>query len=50
LNNKWRVYIKAFDDNGVYNADWEEVTDDVIFGEIGSINSDLDNTDYDIGV
>lgn len=47
--NKWRVYIKPFDDLGNY-LDWVEVSQDVIWGQIGSINSDLDNTDYNIGV
>jgi hypothetical protein len=49
LNNVWRVYIKPFDDNGDY-TDWIEVTKDVIFSSMGSINADLDNTEYDIGV
>lgn len=49
MNNVWRVYIKPFDDDGVY-TDWIDVTKDVIFSSMGSINSDLDNTEYNIGV
>lgn len=47
--NVVRVYIKPFDENGQYQPDWIDVTND-IDGSIGSINADLDNTDYDIGV
>jgi hypothetical protein len=49
MKNIWRVYIKPFDDTGAY-TEWLEVTKDVIFSSLGSINTDLDNTDYDIGV
>ncbi len=49
MKNIWRVYIKPFDDTGAY-TEWQEITKDVIFSSLGSINSDLDNTDYDIGV
>jgi hypothetical protein len=47
--NKWRVYINPFDEAGAY-TEFQEVTDDVLFGKIGSINTDLDNTEYDIGI
>lgn len=48
-NNKWRVYIKPFDDYGVY-TDYVEVTDDVDFNNLGSISQDLDNTEFNIGI
>lgn len=46
---KWRIYIKPFDDLGAY-TDWVDVTDDVYLDGVGNISSDLDNTEYDIGV
>jgi hypothetical protein len=46
---KWRVYLNPFDDEGIYTG-FQEITEDVISDKLGSINSDLDNTDYDIGV
>ncbi len=49
MNNKWRIYIKPFDDVGVYTS-YTEVTQDVLFSSLGSINQDLDNTEYNIGV
>lgn len=49
MNHKWRVYINPFDDFGEYTG-YVEVTEDVIFTSLGSINQDLDNTQYDIGV
>jgi hypothetical protein len=49
VRNVWRVYIKPFDDLGVYQ-DWIDVSTDVVFDAMGSLNTDLDNTDYDIGV
>jgi hypothetical protein len=44
-----RVYIKPFDDDGVYK-DWVDVTDDVVEGSIGKFSQQLDNTEYDIGI
>jgi hypothetical protein len=49
LKNKWRIYLKPFDSDGNY-TDWVEVTDDIILDSLGSVNSDIDNTEYDIGV
>jgi hypothetical protein len=47
---KWRVYLKPYaDDAGSsYEADWRDVTDDIL--NIGQLSQQLDNTDYDIGV
>lgn len=50
MMNKWRAYIKPFDDTGAYQADWIEITKDVDFNSMGDITSQLDNTDFDIGV
>lgn len=50
LVNRVRVYIKPFDTLGNYVPTWTEVTDDVIFDDIGDIQQDLDNTDYTLGV
>src|SRR3990172_7774741 len=50
MASRFRVYLKPFDDEGIYAEDWMDVTDDVIFDGLGSIAVDLDNTEYDIGV
>lgn len=47
--NRWRVYISAFNDLGAYQP-YVEVTDDVELDSLGSIASNLDNTNYDIGI
>ena len=47
--NNWRVYIKPFDDYGAY-TEYVEVTEDVDAESIGSIERDLDNADFNIGV
>jgi hypothetical protein len=47
---RFRVYIKPFDDNGDYQDDWIEVTDDLESGGVSSIKQALDNTEYDVGV
>lgn len=49
MSNKWRVYIKPFDDSGTYTS-YSDVTSDIVFNSLGNINSDLDNTEYNIGV
>lgn len=49
MPSSWRVYIKPFDDNGNY-ADWVDVTGDTDLNAVSTISSDLDNTEYDIGV
>lgn len=48
--NKWRVYLKTFDDIGNYTDEWIEITDDVDMQSMGTIAFDLDNTEYDIGI
>lgn len=50
MKHRWRVYIKPFDEFGVYQTDWIDVTQDVDFSKMGSLAVDLDNTEYDIGV
>lgn len=49
MDNSYRVYIKPFDDYGAYSS-WIDVTKDVERDSLGSISSDLDNTEFDIGV
>jgi hypothetical protein len=48
-NNRWRVYINPFNSSGTYTG-YVDVTDDVDFSQMGTIDSSLDNTDYDIGI
>lgn len=50
MKNKWKFYIKPFDDFGNYQPDYIDVTNDIMLESLGSINQDLDNTDYDIGI
>lgn len=45
---RWRVYIKPFDDDGNYLADYIEVTADV--ASLGSPKQGIDNTEFDVGV
>lgn len=47
--NKWRVYLNPFDDDGNYSG-YVEITDEVDLSSISKIESNLDNTDYDIGI
>lgn len=46
--SRYRVFIKQFDTNGDYVSDFTEITDDV--QKIGSINQQLDNTTYGVGI
>ena len=48
--NTWRVYIKLLADNGEYENDFIEITDDVEVDKMSAIESSLDNNDYDIGI
>lgn len=45
-----RVYIKPFNENGMYAANYIEVTDDVFEDGLSVLKQRLDNSDYDIGV
>ena len=47
---RWRVYLKPFNDSGVYESSWTDISDDVLFDSMGSVAVDLDNTEFDIGV
>jgi hypothetical protein len=46
--NRWRVYIKPFDEDGNY-SDWIEVTSD-LEAKLTEVKQDLDNDTYQIGV
>lgn len=46
----WKVYIKPFADDGVYQSDWIDVTEDVDQETLGILSRQLDDTEYDIGV
>ena len=48
--SRTRVYIKPFDDTGVYLNDYIEVTDDVNESSFSSIKRELDSTEYNAGV
>jgi hypothetical protein len=46
--SRFRVYLKQFDEDGNYLADFTEITRDV--SNLGSLSQQLDNTEYGIGV
>lgn len=45
-----RVYIKPFDDDGNYQADYIEVTKDVVDDSISAISVNSDLSDFNVGV
>lgn len=45
--SKYKVEILPFDNNGAYQTDWIDVTDDV--GALGSFSIKLDNDEYNTG-
>lgn len=45
----WRVYITPFKDDGTYGSE-VDVTKDVDFTSMGTLQRELDNNDYDIGI
>ena len=45
---RWRVYLKVFDDDGVYQDDYQEVTSDVV--AIGNPSQAIDNNDFNVGI
>lgn len=45
---RYRVYIKPFDDEGAYLADFIEVTNDVL--SISDITQKIDSSEYDVGI
>ncbi len=45
----WRTYLTPFLDSGNYGTEIE-ITDDVEIDSIGTIDNNLDNTDYNIGI
>jgi hypothetical protein len=48
--HKYRVYFKFFTDYGTYQTDWTEVTEYCHMSSIGTLQMNLDNTEYDVGV
>lgn len=46
----WRIYLKPFLDDGTYSPDWIEVTEDADQNSLGTLDQQLDNTDYDFGI
>lgn len=47
---EWKAYLLPFEDDGTYASTWLDVSADVDFGKIGSLSTELDNTEYDIGI
>lgn len=45
---RYRVYIKPFDDQGIYLSDFIEVTKDVL--SISDITQKIDSSEYDVGI
>lgn len=44
----FKVFIKIYDTRGTYEADYRDITRDVI--SLGQISQQLDNTEFDLGV
>lgn len=45
---RFRVYLKTFDAFGNYDADYSEISSDVL--KVGTITQSLDNSEYDVGI
>ena len=45
-----RCYIKPFNEDGTYQSDWTEITDDVMNDNLGKISSKIEGSDYDVGI
>jgi len=45
-----RAYIKPFDDNGNYQADWINISDDVLANSMSAVSKSLDLSTFDIGI
>lgn len=45
---RFRVYVKPFDDAGVYQSTFTEITDDVI--KLSNISRAIDNNEFQVGV
>jgi len=48
--SRFRVYIKPFQPDGTYAADYIEVTRDVIAGQLGAIQETIDKDNYEVGL
>lgn len=48
--SRFRVYIKPFNDAGEYEADFIDVSRDVLFSQMGDIRRKIDNDEYNVGV
>lgn len=47
---RFRVYIKPFTEDGVYESDWTEVTEDIGESGFSDIRQVLDDDEYNVGV
>ena len=48
--SRFKVYIKPFKEDGTYETEWLDVTQDVELQGVTSMKQSLDNNEYDIGV
>lgn len=48
--SRFRAYIAPIAEDGSGHLDWIEVTDDVDFQAMGSIEQKIDSSDYDVGL
>ncbi len=46
----FRIYVRPFDDDGTYQDDWINVTEDVDSAGLTQIKQSLDNSEYDVGI
>ena len=47
---RFKVYIKPFTTEGIYEDEWRDVTDDADLAGISTIKQSLDNNEYDVGI
>lgn len=48
--SRFKVYIKPFKEDGDYEAEWVDVSDDVELSGVSVAKQSLDNNEYDVGV
>lgn len=48
--SRFKVYIKPFKEDGTYEDEWLDVSDDVELQGVSSMKRSLDNNEYDIGI
>lgn len=48
--SRFKVYVKPFKEDGTYETEWLDVTEDVELQGVTAMKQSLDNNEYDIGI